>query len=126
MGAPRDNFIVDCENWIYKEIKKRGAKKNCYGQIKGDVIRYSIVQVVQTDVHEYIFFHAEWFLCCRAGMKHLSAFDAFVRLWRKKSLGVEIDASRFFVETCGSGHGCSDNAITDAELVRRFGRYCIV
>lgn len=57
-------------------------------------------------------------------MRHFSGFDVICQLWGKKCRAGRIDASSCIEGTCGSAHGCSDNAITEAKFVRQFGTYC--
>lgn len=54
-------------------------------------------------------------------MRHLSACNAAVPLWRKKRQIDKNDASSCIEETIEGAHGCSVDAIAEAELVRLFG-----
>lgn len=78
------------------------------------------------DEEEYCYFRVEWFLCCGAEMKHLSAFSAVGPLQRKKLRIDEIDISSCNEETFGSAHRCSVIAIAEGKLGRRFGTICNV
>lgn len=56
-------------------------------------------------------------------MRYLSALGTIGSLWRKKSRVDEIDANFCIEETCDRAHGCTVKAITEGELVLRFGTY---